>query len=80
LARINTRFRSTNRLRRKFDATDKWIETKGQVESVVEDGRKINQVVARGNYGAEAAKLWAALRTGINDLARAYGVQPLAIS
>jgi hypothetical protein len=71
--------RSTNRLRRKFDATDKWIETKGEVESVVEDGRKINQVVARGNYGAEAAKLWAALRTGINDLARAYGVQPLAI-
>ena len=71
--------RSTNRLRRKFDATDKWIETKGQVESVVDDGRKINQVVARGNYGADAARLWAALRTGINDLARAYGVQPLAI-
>ena len=71
--------RSTNRLRRKFDATDKWIETKGQVESVVDDARKINQVVARGNYGAEAARLWAALRTGINDLARAYGVQPLAI-
>ena len=71
--------RSTNRLRRKFDATDKWIETKTQVETVVEDGRKINQVVARGSYGAEAARLWAALRTGINDLARAYGVQPLAI-
>ena len=71
--------RSTNRLRRKFDATDKWIETKGQVESVVDDARKINQVVARGNYGADAARLWAALRTGINDLARAYGVQPLAI-
>jgi len=71
--------RSTNRLRRKFDATDKWIETKSQVESVVEDGRKINQVVARGNYGADAARLWAALRTGINELARAYGVQPLAI-
>src|SRR5262249_15222559 len=31
--------RSTNRLRRKFDATDKWIETKGQVESVVDDAR-----------------------------------------
>jgi hypothetical protein len=71
--------KSTNRLRRKFDATDKWIETKGQVESVVDDARKINQVVARGSYGADAARLWAALRTGINDLARAYGVQPLAI-
>jgi hypothetical protein len=71
--------RSTNKLRRKFDATDKWLETKGQVEKVVDDARKINQVVARGNYGADAAKLWAALRTGVNDLARAYGVQPLAM-
>jgi len=71
--------RSTNKLRRKFDVTDKWLETKSQVEKVVDDARKINQVVARGNYGADAARLWAALRTGVNDLARAYGVQPLAI-
>jgi transcription initiation factor TFIIIB Brf1 subunit/transcription initiation factor TFIIB len=71
--------RSTNRLRRKFDATDTWMETKAQVEKVVEDGRKINQVVARGSYGADAARLWAALRTGINDLARAYGVPPMPI-
>lgn len=71
--------RSTNRLRRKFDATDTWMQTKGEVERVVEDGRTINQEVARGNYGAEAAKLWAVLRTGLNDLARAYGVQPLGV-
>jgi hypothetical protein len=71
--------RSTNRLRRKFDPTDKWMETKAQVETVVDDGRKINQVVARGSYGPEAARLWAVLRTGINDLARAYGVTPMAI-
>jgi len=71
--------RSTNRLRRKFDPTDKWMETKGEVEKVVEDARKINQVVARGSYGAEAARLWAALRTGVNDLARAYGVAPLGV-
>ncbi len=71
--------RSTNRLRRKFDPTDKWMETKGQVEKVVDDARKINQVVARGSYGPEAARLWAVLRTGVNDLARAYGVPPMAI-
>jgi hypothetical protein len=71
--------KSTNRLRRKFDATDTWMQTKGQVEKVVDDGRKINQVLARGSYGAEAARLWAVLRTGINDLARAYGVPPMAI-
>jgi hypothetical protein len=71
--------RSTNRLRRKFDPTDNWMETKAQVEKVVDDGRKINQVVARGSYGPEAARLWAVLRTGINDLARAYGVPPMPI-
>jgi hypothetical protein len=71
--------RSTNRLRRKFDATDTWMETKVQVEQVMDDGRRINQVVARGKYGAEAARLWGVLRNGINDLARAYGLQPMAI-
>ncbi len=71
--------RSTNRLRRKFDAADKWMETKSEVQRVVDDGRRINQAVTKGNYGAEAAKLWGVLRTGINDLARAYGVAPLGI-
>jgi parvulin-like peptidyl-prolyl isomerase len=70
--------KSTNRLRRKFDATDTWMETKGQVQSVLDDARKINPALARGSYGPEAARLWAVLRTGINDLARAYGVPPLA--
>jgi len=69
--------RSTNRLRRKFDATDKWIETKVQVEQVVEDGRRINQVMTRGNYGTQAERYWGVLRNGINDLARTYGVTPL---
>jgi hypothetical protein len=69
--------RSTNRLRRKFDATDKWIETKVQVEQVVEDGRRINQVMTRGNYGTQAERYWGVLRNAINDLARTYGVTPL---
>src|SRR5512135_1000180 len=69
--------RSTNRLRRKFDATDKWMETKAQVEQVVEDGRRINQVMVRGNYGTQAERYWGVLRNAINDLARTYGVTPL---
>jgi hypothetical protein len=71
--------KSTNRLRRKFDATDTWMETKGRVESVLDDARKINPALARGSYGPEAARLWAVLRTGINDLARAYGLPPLGV-
>jgi len=47
---------STNRLRRKFDATDKWMETKVQGERVLDDGRNVNQAVARGNYGSQAAR------------------------
>jgi hypothetical protein len=69
--------RSTNRLRRKFDATDTWMETKVQVEQVVEDGRRINQAMVRGNYGTQAERYWGVLRTAINDLARTYGVAPL---
>lgn len=71
--------RSTNRLRRKFDPIDKWPETRVQVEAVLDDGRRINQAVARGNYGSEVARLWAALRNNINDLARAYNLTPLGV-
>jgi hypothetical protein len=71
--------RSTNRLRRKFDATDAWIQTKAEVQHAIDDGRKINQVIARGAYGSEPARLWAALRSRMNDLARVYGVTPLGV-
>jgi len=71
--------KSTNRLRRKFDATDTWMQTKAEVQHVVDDGRKINQVVARGAYGSEVARLWTVLRSAMNDLARIYGVTPLAV-
>ena len=71
--------RSTNRLRRKFDPTDKWIETKPQVENILDDGRRINQAVARGSYGSQVARLWATLRNAMNDLARAYGCAPLGV-
>jgi hypothetical protein len=73
--------KSTNRLRRKFDPTDKWQETRPQVENVVDDARKINQVLVRGKakYGTQAERYWLALRNAINDLARAYGVTPLGV-
>lgn len=70
--------RSTNRLRRKFDPTDKWMETRPQVESVMEDARRINQVLVRGHYGTQAERYWSVLRASINDLARCYNLTPLA--
>ena len=71
--------RSTNRLRRKFDPLDKWMETRPQVESVLDDARKINQVMVRGKYGTQAERYWAVLRESINDLARCYNLTPLGV-
>src|SRR6187551_1744600 len=50
--------KSTNRLRRKFDPTDKWMETRPQVEKVLEDARNINKVLVRGKYGTQAERYW----------------------
>jgi hypothetical protein len=69
---------STNRLRRKFDPTSNYMETRSQMEKVMEDARRVNQVMVRGHYGTQAERLWAPLRKSINDLARCYGLSPMA--
>jgi hypothetical protein len=71
--------RSTNRLRRKFDPTSKYMETKAQMDNVMDDGRKINQIMVRGKYGTQPEKLWGVLRSAINDLARCYGLAPMGV-
>ena len=68
---------STHRLRRRFDPSDKWMETRPQVENVLDDARKINQVMVRGKYGTQAERYWGVLRAAINDLARCYNLTPL---
>jgi len=71
--------RSTNRLRRKFDPSSKYMETKVQMENVMDDGRKVNKIMVRGKYGTQAEKLWGVLRSAINDLARCYGLAPMGV-
>jgi hypothetical protein len=71
--------RSTNRLRRKFDPTSNYMETRLQMENVMDDARRVNQVMVRGNYGTQPERYWAALRANINDLARCYGLSPLGV-
>ena len=70
---------STNRLRRQFDPTDKWLETRPQVERMLDDARKINQVLTRGSYGSQAERYWSVVRASVNDLARCYDLPPLAL-
>ena len=66
---------STNRLRRKFDETANYLETKVQMEQVMDSARKVNQVAGKGD--GQAQSLWKALRASINDLARAYNLTPV---
>ena len=68
---------TTNRLRRKFDATANYLETKVQMEQVMDSARKVNQVVGKGGNDGQAQSLWKALRASINDLARAYNLTPV---
>jgi hypothetical protein len=42
---------TTNRLRRKFDPTSNYLETKVQLEQVMGSARRVNQVITKGNYG-----------------------------
>ena len=71
--------RSTNRLRRKFDLTSNYLETKVQMEAVMDSARQVNQIMVKGNYGTQAERYWTALRASINDLARCYNLTPLGI-
>jgi hypothetical protein len=71
--------RTTNRMRRKFDPTSNYLETKAQMEQVMDSARRVNQVMTKGNYGTQAERYWAALRTNINDLARCYNLTPLGV-
>ncbi len=70
---------STNRLRRKFDPSSNYLETRVQMERVMDDARRVNQVMVRGSYGTQPERYWAVLRANINDLARCYGLAPLGV-
>jgi len=68
--------RTTNRLRRKFDATANYLETKVQMEQVMDSARRVNGVVGKAKDG-QASRLWTALRASINELARCYDITPM---
>ena len=70
---------TTNRLRRKFDPTSNYLETKAQMEQVMDSARRVNQIITKGKYGTQAERYWAALRTNINDLARCYNLAPMSV-
>src|SRR4026208_310884 len=69
--------RTTNRLRRKFDATANYLETKVQMEQVLDSARRVNQVVGKGSNDGPAQSPRTASRASINDIARCYNLTPI---
>jgi len=70
---------ATNKLRRRFSPTSNYMETKSQMEDVMESARRVNQVMVKGNYGSQPERYWTPLRKYINDLARLYGIPPMGV-
>ena len=52
---------ATNRLRRRFSPTSNYMETKSQMEDVMESARRVNQVMVKGNYGSSTRTLLVAI-------------------
>lgn len=71
--------RTTNRLRRKFDPSPNYLETKAEMERVMDAARRVNDVMVKGNYGTQPQRCWTPLRAAINDLARCYNITPMAV-
>ena len=70
---------ATNRLRRRFGPASNYMDTKRQMEDVMDSARRVNQVMVKGNYGSQAERVWTPLRKYINDLARCYGLPPMGV-
>jgi hypothetical protein len=70
---------STNKLRRRFNANSNYMQTKSEMEDVMESARRVNQVMVKGNYGTQPERYWTPLRKYINDLARVYGIPPMGV-
>jgi hypothetical protein len=79
--RINDRVsdleHATDRLRDKFDRSDDWRETRGDVEDVVREARTVNGLFGRVQAYSRVSSNWATLRSDINTLAGIYNVRPI---
>jgi hypothetical protein len=79
--RINDRVsdleKATDRLRDRFDRTDRWRETRADVEDVVREARNIQGLFDRIRAYSPVRSSWIAVRSDINTLASFYDIRPL---
>jgi hypothetical protein len=64
-------------LRREFDRTDRYLDTRSQVSRVMSTAEGINAVVRRRRLGGNTERVWAQLRSELNALANVYNLRQL---
>jgi hypothetical protein len=79
--RLNERAReleqATNELRRRFDRTESYYDTRPEVNRCLNLASGINQVMRRRRMGGNTEQQWNMLRAELNALADVYGLSRL---
>jgi hypothetical protein len=68
---------ATDRLRHKFDKSDRWQETREEVVPVLREGREINRILSRLRISDRVQETWRRLRRELNTLAQVYDLPRL---
>jgi hypothetical protein len=69
--------RSTILLRQQFEPSENWLETRGQMKTVLKDAHRVNQIMLRRACDKETNRFWQSVRSSINELSRWYGLSPM---
>lgn len=64
--------KSMDKLRREFDKTESYLDTKSQMQAVLGIAREINTVMLRRSLRADVEEEWVGLRRELNVLASVY--------
>lgn len=68
---------ATDRLRHKFDRSDRWQETREEVVPVLREGREINRILSRLQISPRVQETWRRLKRELNTLAQVYDLPTL---
>jgi hypothetical protein len=68
-----------DKLRSDFKRANTWEETRGQVQTVMNEADEVNAIVRRGRWrrGGVVKNEWALVRTDLNKLAGVYNLRQL---
>lgn len=69
--------KATDRLRDKFDRSDRWEDTKDNVQDVLREARDINDLFNRWPAYSKVKTYWVAVKTDANTLAGIYNLRKI---